>query len=41
MKEGKQAAAVVDSRNLNAKASITDITAEMENDQRESVMKPA
>jgi hypothetical protein len=33
--------AVADLRNLNAKDSITDITAEVENDQRESVMKLA
>jgi hypothetical protein len=30
---------VADPRNLNAKASITDITAEVKNDQQESVMK--
>jgi predicted Zn-dependent protease len=41
MKEGKQVAAVAYPRNLKAKASITDITAEVENDQRESVMKLA
>jgi hypothetical protein len=32
-------AAVVDQRNLTTKASIADITLEVENDQRESVMK--
>ncbi len=40
MKEGKQAVAVADLRNLNAKDSITVIIAEVEN-QRESVMKLA
>jgi hypothetical protein len=32
---------VANPRNLSAKASITDITAEVENDQQESVMKLA
>jgi hypothetical protein len=40
-KEGKSAAAVADQRNLNAKASITNITPEMENDWWESVRKLA
>jgi hypothetical protein len=33
--------AVADPRNLHSKAFITNITAEVENDQRESVMKLA
>jgi hypothetical protein len=32
-------AAVADQRNLNAKDSITDITAVVENDRQENVMK--
>jgi hypothetical protein len=40
-KEGKSAAVVADQRNLNAKASMTNITPEMETDQRESVRKLA
>jgi hypothetical protein len=39
IKEGKQAAA--DQRNLNAMASIADITAEVENDWQERVRKLA
>jgi uncharacterized membrane-anchored protein YhcB (DUF1043 family) len=39
MKEGKQAVVVADPRNLNAKYSITNFTAEVENDQQESVIK--
>jgi hypothetical protein len=36
-KEGKPMAAMVDQRQLNAKASIADIVAAMENDRQESV----
>jgi hypothetical protein len=38
-KEGKFVAEAADWRNLNAKAFITDITPEVENDRRESVKK--
>jgi hypothetical protein len=38
-KEGKSAAEVADQRNLHAKASITNITPEMENDWWKSVRK--
>jgi hypothetical protein len=34
-------AAATDQRHLNAKVSITDVTAKVENDQRESVRKLA
>jgi hypothetical protein len=38
---GERAAAAADQRNLITKASIAGITAEVENDHRESVMKLA
>jgi hypothetical protein len=40
-KEAKPSAAAANQRSLNAKASIADITAEVENDQWESVKKLA
>jgi hypothetical protein len=36
-KEGKMATAAVDQRHLNKKASIADITNEVENDRQENV----
>jgi hypothetical protein len=41
MKEGKPSAAAANQRSLNTKASITDITVKVENDQWESVRKLA